>query len=131
MHNRLRFVNQSAASAIGMESTMAINATLANTSEALRWGGPIGLPPGHANSLVANYIETRPDDMEPEQLAAWRDAQERDLAENPVMRLSHKQRAKVGNLLIAGRWLPYGQALAESEFRHSAHLWRTIAIHGF
>jgi hypothetical protein len=132
MHKRLRFVSENAVFAIRRENEMATNmSALADPAEARRWGGPIGLPPGHANSLVVNYIETLPDEMEPEQLAAWRVAQERNLTENPLMRLSNKKRAKVGNLLIAGRWLPYGQALAKSEFRHSAHLWHTIAKHGF
>ena len=118
-------------SQIFLERKMATDSSLADPAEARRWGGPIGLPPNHANSLVAHYMEIRPDDMPPEQLAAWIAEQKRELTENPVTRLSNKQRAKVENLLMVGRWLPYGQALAKSEFRHSAYLWRTIATHGF
>jgi hypothetical protein len=64
------------------------------------WEQLIVLSPGEAKFMVAHYKETKLHLMSSDERAAWRVEQDRDLTENPVMRLDVA--TKVTNLLKVG-----------------------------
>jgi hypothetical protein len=98
---------------------------LSNHASAARWCRVVGLPQSRARTLLNHIkqIEALPDG----QLAAWRSKQAKHIATHPMWALTDDQKAKVGNLMLMADNLPFGQALARSEARHSAYLWYLLA----